>query len=279
MTTLPNPDRPFAERPGSPAPEALALRRRALPSPTVELQSLGGTPTLVLGDAGAVRTLFYLHGGAFRGGSVGGSEPFLRELARVSDSRIVAPDYRLAPEHPFPAALNDSFAAYRAFPRTPGPVVLLGDSAGGGLVATMLLLLAGRGESPDAAIMFSPWLDLRLTSASITECAETDVLFSPASAREAVGMYLAGHPADDPLVSPLLGDWAGAPPIQLQWSGTEILRDDARALAAEARRRGVRVDANEFENERHVWQLEFPGSPSSRLAIDQVLAFLGTIGD
>ncbi|MES2169170.1 MAG: alpha/beta hydrolase [Actinomycetota bacterium] len=271
-------DRPFTERPGTAAPETLLARRRAAPPPTEPLVSLGGTPTLVIGSPDALRTIFYLHGGAFRGGSAGTSEPFLRQLAEAAGSRIIAPDYRLAPEHPFPAALNDALAAYSAFERGPGPVILLGDSAGGGLVASLLLVLVERGTAPDAAILFSPWLDLRLENGSIEENAETEQLFPPASARDAAQMYLAGHPADDPRVSPILGDWTGAPPLHVQASATEILRDDARALVAEARRRGVLVDAVEADDERHVWQVDFPATEASRVAIQRVVEFLDRLG-
>ena len=92
-------DRPFAERAGSPAPDDLLGRRAMAPPPTIELTDLGGTPCLVLGNPDAARTIFYMHGGAFRGGSVGASEPFLRQLAEVTRSRIIAPNYRLSLIH------------------------------------------------------------------------------------------------------------------------------------------------------------------------------------
>jgi len=242
-------------------------------------------------DAGSVRVLrlvpphvnseyrvLYLHGGGFRRGSVTTYAAPLSRIARHCGVPFYAVEYRLAPENPFPAALEDAFAAYRWLASHAGSaesVIIAGDSAGGGLAAALLLKIAEEGlPRPGGAALFSPWVDLRLGSASYNECATTDRLFSLSAAREAAEGYLAGAPADDRFASPVLGDWSAQAPMLIQASELEVLRDDAIELARVAGEAGCAIDLVMFPDTQHIWHLEFPRTPQSVAAIDRLRDFV-----
>jgi acetyl esterase/lipase len=222
--------------------------------------------------------LLYFHGGGYRLGSATAMSSYNSHLAGMCGVTVLSVDYRLAPEHPFPAALNDATTAYEwalTSGIAPTSLVVGGDSAGGGLATALLLRLAAAGlPEPAAAVLFSPWLDLRNTAASFVECAATDQLFSRAAADEAARAYLAGHPADDPLTSPLLGDWSGQPPLLLQASDSEVLRDDSVRLAEKVRSVGGRADLSLYRGVPHVWQLGLPHVESAARAVHEVSDFL-----
>jgi acetyl esterase/lipase len=279
----------WGERPGRPAPPDLLERRRAADT------MLAGRPLppgvrIIRGDAAGVPVLevhppdsdgpviLYFHGGGYRLGSTAGFAPAYGHLAVACRARLVAVDYRLAPEHPFPAGLVDALTVYGRLLDTGVPtdrLIVAGDSAGGGLAAALLLALARESvEPPAGAALFSPWADLRNIAASYDTCAETDGLFSRTAADEAAALYLAGHPAHDPLVSPALGSWRGQPPLLVQNSGCEVLRDDAALLVATARAAGVAVHHEVYPDLPHVWHLGYPDAPGSTWAVDAFADFV-----
>jgi acetyl esterase/lipase len=248
---------------------------------TVAVEHRNGVPIHTFSPESASGTILYFHGGGFRMGSPRASASYLSNLAAATSMTVEAVEYRLAPEHPFPAAVNDGIAAYEyllARSRADHRVVVAGDSAGGGLAASLLLAVREQGlREPSAVVLLSPWLDLRLESASIDTNAATDRLFSRAIAQDGVLMYLGGRVASDPLASPGLGDWRGSPPLLIQTSAAEILRDDAVQLAQKASADGVRVWFQEYSGEQHVWHYGYPATPGSRAAVGQIAAFLALI--
>jgi monoterpene epsilon-lactone hydrolase len=225
-------------------------------------------------------TVLYFHGGGFRLGSVRAWTPYLTRFAHAAGVEVVAVDYSLAPEQCYPTAVEEARTAYRWATGRGAPVVLAGDSAGGNLAAG-LALDAGRGDLPAhaATILLSPWLDLTVTNRSYGDNAATDAMFSRAAAEEASRMYAGGRDTADPAISPGLGDWAGQPPLFLEASSTEVLRDDARHLAAAAVAAGVQVWFREFPRQPHDWHIIDPAPPATVESLRAVGAFLDTVAD
>jgi cation diffusion facilitator CzcD-associated flavoprotein CzcO/acetyl esterase/lipase len=220
--------------------------------------------------------LMYVHGGGFIGGSPVTHRPVTAAFARRG-MRVFVPDYRLAPEHPFPAALDDCVAAWRAFAAAhPGRrLVIAGDSAGGNLaLALMLALRAQGGRLPDAAALFSPSTDLNGDSESLLANSGRDPMFHGPALEHLARAYLGPHgdPAN-PLISPVRGDLAGLPPLLLHVGADEVLRDDGLRFAAKARAAGVRVELVVWSVVPHAWQLV--GSvPEARRSLDAAARFL-----
>ncbi len=201
-------------------------------------------------------TLLYLHGGGFVGCSPRTHRPITAALA-LQGLRVFVPDYRLAPEHPFPAAPLDAQAVYRALRADPttGRLVVAGDSAGGNLALGLILALRDAGERlPDAAALFSPATDLSGGSPSITLNAKRDAMFDGAHLQNLANAYLQGADPAQWLASPLLGDLTGLPPLLLHVGESECLRDDSLRLAQKARDAGVNVELQVFPVVQHVWQ-------------------------
>jgi acetyl esterase/lipase len=223
-------------------------------------------------------TVVYLHGGGYRMGSAVAWRSYASHLASACGARVLVVDYRLAPEHPFPAAVDDALAAYRwVLDRgtPPSRVVVAGDSAGGGLAAALLLAARARAlPVPAGGICLSPWADLTNTAASYDARAATDLLFSRTSAEEAARLYLGDRDPKDPLVSPVFGEWAGLPPLLIQVGDTEVLLDDAAHLAAAARQGGVDVEHRVYPEMPHVWQLQYPAYPESVEAVEEMARFI-----
>ncbi|MCU0311084.1 MAG: alpha/beta hydrolase [Acidimicrobiales bacterium] len=222
--------------------------------------------------------VLYLHGGGFRIASALAYRAYSSHLAAVIGARVVTVDYRLAPEHTYPAALDDTIAAYRALLDdgvAPGRLVVAGDSAGGGLAAS--LVLRARAEhlpAPAGVVCSSPWVDLTVTASSYVSNADTDRLFSGESATVAADMYLAGHDAEDPLASPVFGDWTGAPPMLVQVGDVEVLLDDALRLAARASAVGVDVDLHVEPEMPHIWPMSYPAFPEAVAAVEEIAEFV-----
>jgi acetyl esterase/lipase len=244
---------------------------------------IGGVPAIECrpeGD-GADPTLpvvLYLHGGGFRIASALAYRSYMSHLAAVIGARVVVIDYRLAPEHPYPAALQDVVAAYRGLLDqgvAPGRVVVAGDSAGGGLAASLVLSARAEGlPAPAGIVCSSPWADLTVTAKSYEANAATDRLFSRESAETAGAMYLAGHDPADPLVSPVFGDWVGAPPMLVQVGDVEVLLDDALRLAARASEAGVEVTLHVEPEMPHIWPMSYPAFPEAVAAVEEIAAFV-----
>jgi epsilon-lactone hydrolase len=221
--------------------------------------------------------ILYFHGGGYVAMSPRTHRSLTSRLATWSDVMLFALDYRLAPEHPFPAALADAVAAYRALTvqLSPQHIVLGGDSAGGGLALATLLALRDEGATlPAAAVLFSPWTDLAATGASIVANAETDPLLRGSYTPQLAKYYLGNAPATDPLASPVYADLARLPPLFLQVGDTEMLLDDSRRIFANARGAGVEATLQIWRNVPHGWQVFAPVLPEARAALRQASAFI-----
>jgi monoterpene epsilon-lactone hydrolase len=246
----------------------------------VDADDFAGILCTRLEDAGDP-TLVYFHGGGYRLASALAYRSFGSHLASVCRARVLLVDYRLAPENPYPAAVEDAVAAYRwvlAGGATPSQVVVAGDSAGGGLAAALLLALRDRGlPLPAGAILSSPWADLTITAATYSTNAATDALFSKASATEAAALYLGDHDPRDPFVSPVFGDWSGIPPLLIQVGDTEVLLDDSARLESVAGESGVEVSRHVYPDMPHVWQTSYPAYPEAVEAVEEMAAFIARV--
>lgn len=223
------------------------------------------------------RLVLFLHGGGYFFGSPKTHRQVVLGLARSLDARAYALDYRLAPEHPFPAAYEDAIAAYRRLAaRYPGvPIVIAGDSAGGGLaIATAVALRQQRLSRPLALITFSPWTDLAATGASLARNDRSCAMFTEKSIRQACGIYLGSAAADDPRASPLYADLRDLPPLQVFASRHEVLHDDSVRLAERARHHGVTVELIERDRMPHVWPIFHRMLPEGREALEDVARFV-----
>lgn len=225
------------------------------------------------------RTVLYLHGGGYFFGSPATHRPLTTRLAAESGARVFSLSYRLAPEHRYPAALEDAVAAYQqllqqGFCRR--NLVIAGDSAGGGLTLALLVALRDRGlPLPAAAVCFSPWTDLAGTGASLRDNDLACAMFRGEALRASARHYLGEANPFDPLVSPLYADFEGLPPLLLHVSDSEVLRDDSTRLAEKAGLHGVEVCLKIWSDQPHVWQL-FPHLPEARDSLSQAAEFVRT---
>jgi len=243
--------------------------------------TLGGVPGEWLESASnpGAPLLLYLHGGGYFACSARTHRPFTTALA-LRGLRVYAPDYRLAPENPFPAGLLDAVAAWHAARAEAGastPMVIGGDSAGGGLaLATMLKLREEGAALPAAAALFSPLTDLIGIGESRRTNDRRCAMFHGSGLARATEFYMASTGGDprDPLASPLYADLRGLPPLLIHVGADETLRDDATELAARARAAGVRVELTLWPVVPHVWQLFHPFVPEGRQSLAAASAFL-----
>ena len=248
-----------------------------------EAVDLGGVPAQIVRtpQSRADRTLLYLHGGAFAMGSPRTHRALVASIAARTGVTGVLPDYRLAPEHPFPAAPDDCLTAYRALLARgvdPATLVIGGESAGGGLVFTLLADILREGlPLPAAVFALSPVVDLGFGAATIRENAARDVLLPANRVGEVQRHYLAGHDARDPRASPLFADFHGAPPVAI-WAGdTEILLDDARRMAAHLKDDGVAVRCDILHDLPHAWPLFHNYLPEARETLDEIADWLSPL--
>ncbi len=283
-----------AERIGEPAPPELLARRARMPAvwtqemltpgATARDATIGGVRCLVCAPdpgrtavADGTAAILYLHGGGYRLGSPAGWANFASRLAVAAGCRIVVPYYRLAPEHPFPAALHDALAVYRGLIAAGArPPLVGGDSAGGGLaVAVALACRSASAALPGGLILLSPWVDLTVGNPSYLS-RPGDLLFPRAAAEEAARQYLQGHAARDPLASPVEGDLTGFPPVLLFASEDECLIDDALALQARLVAARVPVETHLVPGMTHVWPVIAPDLPQSKSAITAIAGFVAS---
>ena len=242
------------------------------PPPGISVRSVnaGGVPGLLLTpQPGEPATLLYLHGGGHIAGSAFGYRPLAGALAEQSGTGVVVPDYRLAPEHPFPAALQDAVRAYRwLLDRGATEVTVAGDSSGCSLVMSFLLSVKQQGLArPAGAILFCPWVDM-LAAGRDRPPSDLDEI-----RRAASGLYLAGHPADDPLVSPLSADLAGLPPMLIQAATGDPLLDEARELTDHAQDCGVAARFELFPVDTHDFHIFWSFLPEAAQALQQAGRF------
>lgn len=240
---------------------------------------VGGVPCewLVPADAGAT-ILYYLHGGGF----VLGGPPLYRRMvgyfAACAGARALVPDYRLAPEHRFPAALDDCVAGYRGLLArgvAPADIVIAGDSAGGALALSTLIVLRDAGDPlPAAAALLSPVTDLSLSGATMCTRASEEVLLAPELCHRFARFYLGdGVDPRTPLASPLFADLRGLPPLLIHVGTHELLLDDARRFTAAARGAAVEVTLVEWDELWHVFQM-FVSMPEARRALAELGGFV-----
>ncbi|HWG27204.1 alpha/beta hydrolase [Actinospica sp.] len=221
---------------------------------------LGGVPVVTVETPGLDPSVavLYFHGGAYALGSALDSVGLAADVARRVGARAISVDYRLAPEHPFPAAIEDAVAAYRALLDGGVPserIAFVGESAGGGLVAATLLALKDTDlPQPSAAAVFSPFVDMTVSGASATGKAAVDPALTPEAMRIRVRDYLGDHDPASPLASPIFGDLTGLPPLLIQVGSHEILLDDAVRLAARAGADDVPVELQVWPGVPHVFQ-------------------------
>jgi epsilon-lactone hydrolase len=262
----------YAAAVGRPAPEGVVTSRTVL----------GGRPTLVLEPAGSPGRgqLLFLHGGGYVFGSPDTHAGLVGELVRRSGLRALSVDYRLAPEHPFPAAVDDGLAAYRELLATgthPRHLVMAADSAGAGLsIATLVRARDAGLPQPAAVVFFSPWVDLTLTGESMRSKADADPVFTEADIRALADLYIgAGDPAH-PLASPLFADLTGLPPLLVQVGVNELLLDDAVRLAGRAAAADVEVTLEVGAGLPHVFQHFYGRLDEADAALERAARFLTT---
>src|SRR5262245_48170222 len=224
------------------------------------------------------KVLLFFHGGGYCSGSIVSHRGMVAEAGRAAQARTLAVGYRLAPEHPFPAAIEDARRAYR-FLLDQGvaasKIAIGGDSAGGGLtLALMTSLCDARQPLPACAWLVSPWVDLQMTGASLAEKACIDPLISKSYLEELASAYLAGADPANPLVSPLNADLAGLPPLLVQVGSAETLLDDAVRIARRAGATDVRVNLEIWPHMIHAWHLWAAQLEAGRRAIASAGAFI-----
>jgi acetyl esterase/lipase len=229
-------------------------------------------------DVDAGRAVLYLHGGGYVIGSINTHRSLAARLSRASKARVLVIDYRLAPEHPHPAAVDDSVAAYRWMLTQglkPARIAVAGDSAGGGLtVATLLAIRDAKLPLPGAGVCLSPWVDLEGIGESMTTKAGVDPIVQKAGLLQMAAAYLAGKAPRTPLAAPLYADLSGLPPLLIQVGTAETLLDDASRLAERARKAGVTVSYEPWESMIHVWHLFAPMLDEGQQAIDRIGEFV-----
>ena len=256
------------------------IRERVATDVTCEPVDAGGVPAEWIAVPGAVkdRVILYLHGGGYVIGSINTHRAMIARIARASNARALAIDYRLAPEHPFPAAVDDATRAYKwllAQGYKPQKIVIAGDSAGGGLTLAALIALRDSGQPlPAGAVPISPWTDLEGTGESVRSRAEKDPMVAQDNLAESAKHYYGVHDPKDPLVSPLHANFRGLPPMLIQVGDAEILLDDATRVAERAKLAGVDVELEVWDDMIHVWHVFAKLLPEGQQAIDKIGKFV-----
>ncbi|MFL6798858.1 MAG: alpha/beta hydrolase [Xanthobacteraceae bacterium] len=279
----------WSKRRSSDEPDIPALRARLaranamIPNPPRGTQSrrvdAGGVDAVEVWtpQSRSDRMILHLHGGAYNFGSPSHYRDFTWRIASAARARVLCIDYRLAPEHPFPAALDDAVAAYRWLLSTgtlPSRLGIMGDSAGGGLLfATLLRLRAEATALPAAAVTLSPWTDLTLSGASFTRNAAAEPMLKAQQTLTLARNYVGTGDPRHPYLSPLFGDLRGLPPSLILVGSDEILLDDAVRMAERLREAGARVELEIARRMPHVWPLFARFVPESRRAVQRIGAF------
>jgi len=274
---------------GTPPPDSLRARRQAAaelagqrplaPGTSVRDEAMGGVPCVVVRPAGTPRaTMLYFHGGGYRLGAARSWAGFASALASATGSEVVLPEYRLAPEHPFPAALHDAAAVFDHLVEGRHPLLVAGDSAGGGLAAALVVAaIASDRPVPHGVVVLSPWVDLTVTSETFASRADSDQLFPLEAAEEAAEAYLGGTDPRDPLASPVYADLTGFPATLVFAGGAETLLGDALRLTARLAELGTSVEAHFPAAMAHTWPSLFPDLPESAEAVAAIGRFVDQV--
>ena len=245
-----------------------------------EAVDAGGVPAIWVVPEGATtdRVIQYLHGGGYVIGTAATHQNMLAHLAKATGCRALSVDYRLAPEHPHPAPVNDSIAVYEWLLGQgidARHIAVAGDSAGGGLTMATLIAIRDRGlPNPAAGVPMSPWVDMEASGASMHGKADVDLMVAAPGLKMMAALFLNGASARDPLAAPLHADLAGIAPIYVQVGGEETLLDDATRLATNAAAAGVDVRLDVFPEMQHVFQLSAGNLPEADDAIERIAAWL-----
>jgi acetyl esterase/lipase len=226
----------------------------------------------------ADRVLLYFHGGGYVMGSARTHRDLAARFSQAAGVRVLAPNYRLAPENPYPAALEDAKTVYRwllARGFKPEHIAFAGDSAGGNLAIVALLALRDAGVAlPAAAILLSPWTDLTLSGESVKTRAEVDPMIKLGESSEQFAYYVGDHDLTSPLISPVFADLHGLPPLLIHVGNDEVILDDSTRLAERAQAAGVEVKLKVWEGMWHVFQSLAAMLPEGRESIDELGAFV-----
>ena len=229
-------------------------------------------------DADQGRVMLYVHGGGYVQGSLATHRNMVYEIAKAMGGRVLNLDYRLGPEHPFPAAVDDTVAAWKyllANGVDPAKASFGGDSAGGGLVVAALMAVRDASLAlPACGCCISPWTDLVGLGRTMETKADEDPMVNRAALDFFADLYAGDADRAAPLISPLFGDLAGLPPLLVQVGTAETLLDDSRRLAARARHAGVAVDYAEWPGMPHIWHIFAPLLQQSRDAIQELGAYV-----
>ncbi len=224
------------------------------------------------------RVLLYLHGGSYNAGSINSHRSLAANIAAAANARALIIDYRLAPEHPYPAAVDDATAAYEWLldnGHAPGEIIIAGDSAGGGLAMALLVHLRDKGKPlPALAICLSPWTDLAGAGQSLQTRAKADIILDAGNLSKSAQAYLGGADPRAPLASPLYADLKGLPPLLIQVGSDEILLSDSTELAERAKGAGVNVTLEVWEPMQHDWHFAASFVPEGRQAIARIGEFV-----
>jgi monoterpene epsilon-lactone hydrolase len=224
------------------------------------------------------RVLLLVHGGGYSSGSPRTHRKLAANLSLAASARVLTPDYRLAPEHPFPAGVEDSVRAYRWLLEqgiAASDIIVAGDSAGAGLALSTLIALRDQGAPmPRAAVLMSAWTDLTASSPSMDTLRHVDIQVTREDLQQAGRVYVGDGDPADPRASTLFADPSGLPPLLMQVGGHEALLDDSRIFAEQARAANVDVTLKVFEGMWHVFQFEAPEIPEAQAAMDDIAAFI-----
>jgi monoterpene epsilon-lactone hydrolase len=249
---------------------------------TYEAATVGGVPGWWCHpvEASGTAVVLYLHGGAYVIGSARAYQHFVGQIAKRVGVAIFVPEYGLAPEHPFPAAVEDAHAAYNGLTAAGfGAIAIAGDSAGGGLALVLLSLAVaqardGSGVRPVGAAVMSPWTDLALTGASMETRAEEDPLSTRAALASTAMLYLGDHDPRDPRASPLYGDLTGLPPVMIHVGEDEVLLDDSLRYGEQVERAGGTSEVHVWEGMVHVFPSNVAVLRAAKEALDDIADFL-----
>ena len=283
----------MAARPVPPPPADIVEQRTRIDEAMAQLPLAEGTVTEPFVRSGVpgiecrpvdvadnAPILLYFHGGGFRIASALAYRSYGSHLAAVLGARVLLVEYRLAPEHKFPKAADDCFAVWESLLAEgidTGRIVIAGDSAGGGLAASVTMHALADGVLPAGVICCSPWVDLTITADTYDTNAESDKLFSRTSAEEAAPAYLGGADPMNPIASPLFGDWDGAPPLLILVGDVEVLLDDSRKLAEVAKAAGVDVTLSVYPEMPHIWTMSYPAFPEAVEGVTEMAEFVARV--
>jgi monoterpene epsilon-lactone hydrolase len=243
----------------------------------------GGVPADWITSQGVIsdNVILFFHGGYYHSGSPETHRPLAANLAHAASARILSVDYRLAPEHPFPAAIEDAQSSYRwllSQDVPPSRIAVAGDSAGGGLGLALMLALRDQGlPLPSAGVFLCPWVDLAQTTETWATRSRKDFILAPWNLSEAAGLYLAGVDPRTPLASPYYADLRGLPPVLIQVGTEEILLTEVTSLAEKAQAAGVKITLEVWPGQQHDWHFAGALLPEAMQAIEHVGNFLRNV--